>query len=284
MILNSKNTLKTVGIIMITASLSTAALASEGCEKSGGKSNTCNTNINDAWYTGEGAGAQVTDTAYNEANQSDEEETATTSFVNNPYLYVASGDNTGAKVLDIETLDNGDLKNPHILRTFTVGSNADHAITISFDSIKVGDNCIPVFDAEGGEDIAGEADAVSGYMRLSVGDIELFKIDATSSLDTSTNATLENVTTLNCDFDEGEVGTATARIINPVASTTSIKYSLDVKAYGEDGSLIFDSNKTVNAGDAPAGAYDNDILIAVGLTNTYDLDTEDKYDGKSFTN
>jgi len=41
--------------------------------------------------------------------------------------------------------------------------------------------------------------------------------------------------------------------------------------------LIFNNSSTFNAGDAPAGTYDIDILIAAGLTNTYTLDTNDAF-------
>ena len=138
--------------------------------------------------------------------------------------------------------------------------------------------CVPVFDAEGTTEINGEADAIAGLITLKVGAIELFKADATSNITSATNTALAGVTTVDCaSIADGAVGTATAVIANPVASTTSIVYSLTVQAYGEDGSLIFDSDSTINAGDAPAGAYDNDILIAVGLTNTFANTTTDAY-------
>ena len=273
-------------ISVILAVLSTAAYAQgNSCANSNGNSANCNTssanNTNTAnpWYvTNPDPG--ITDTAYTSSNVDVVDSTATTSFTNAPYLFVTSNTNQGAQTIAIEVdTVSGDLSNPSVVRTFTVGANADHLITISFDAVKnASGTCVPVFDAEGTTEINGEADAIAGLITLKVGAIELFKADATSNITSATNTELAGVTTVDCaSIATGAVGTATAVIVNPVASTTSIVYSLTVQAYGEDGSLIFDSNSTINAGDAPAGAYDNDILIAVGLTNTYANTTTDAY-------
>ena len=276
-------------IFLILSILSTAVYAkpdkNNSCANSSGHSANCNTspvnNTNTAtpWHVTNSDPA-ITDTAYTGKEDGDVDSTATTSFTNAPYLFVTSNTNQGAQTLAIEVdTVSGDLSNPSVVRTFTVGANADHQITISFDAVKnASGKCVPVFDAEGTTEINGEADAIAGLITLKVGDIELFKADATSNITSATNTALAEVTTVDCaSIAAGTVGTATAVIVNPVASTTSIVYSLTVQAYGEDGSLIFDSNSTINAGDAPAGAYDNDILIAVGLTNTYANTTTDAY-------
>lgn len=269
-------------IFLILSVLSTAAYAkpdpnnNKSCVNSSGHSNNCNTAT--SWHA-TNTDPAITDKAYTGKGDGDVDSTATTSFTNAPYLFVESNTNQGAQTLAILVDGNGDLTNPSVLRTFTVGANADHLITISFDAVKnASGTCVPVFDAEGTTEINGEADAIAGLITLKVGAIELFKADATSNITSATNTALAGVTTVDCaSIADGAVGTATAVIANPVASTTSIVYSLTVQAYGEDGSLIFDSDSTINAGDAPAGAYDNDILIAVGLTNTYANTTTDAY-------
>lgn len=273
-------------IAVILSVLSTAAYAQgNSCANSNGNSANCNTspanNTNTAtpWYV-TNSDPGITDTAYTNSGVDAVDSTATTSFTNAPYLFVTSNTNQGAQTLAI-IVDaiSGDLSNPSVVRTFTVGANADHQVTISFDAVKnASGTCVPVFDAEGTNEINGEADAIAGLISLNVGAIQLFKADATSNITSATNTALAGVTTVDCaSIAAGAVGTATAVIVNPVASTTSIVYSLTVQAYGEDGSLIFDSSSTVNAGDAPAGAYDNDILIAVGLTNTFANNTTDAY-------
>lgn len=273
-------------IAVILSVLSTAAYAQgNSCANSNGNSANCNTspanNTNTAtpWYV-TNSDPGITDTAYTNSGVDAVDSTATTSFTNAPYLFVTSNTNQGAQTLAI-TVDaiSGDLSNPSVVRTFTVGANADHQVTISFDAVKnASGTCVPVFDAEGTNEINGESDAIAGLISLNVGAIQLFKADATSNITSATNTALAGVTTVDCaSIAAGAVGTATAVIVNPVASTTSIVYSLTVQAYGEDGSLIFDSSSTVNAGDAPAGAYDNDILIAVGLTNTFANNTTDAY-------
>ena len=273
-------------IAVILSVLSTAAYAQgHSCAKSNGNSANCNTspanNTNTAtpWYV-TNSDPGITDTAYTNSGVGAVDSTATTSFTNAPYLFVTSNTNQGAQTLEIIVDTNsGDLSNPSVVRTFTIGANADHQVTISFDAVKnASGTCVPVFDAEGTNEINGEADAIAGLISLNVGAIQLFKADATSNITSATNTALAGVTTVDCaSIAAGAVGTATAVIVNPVASTTSIVYSLTVQAYGEDGSLIFDSSSTLNAGDAPAGAYDNDILIAVGLTNTFANNTTDAY-------
>jgi hypothetical protein len=63
-------------------------------------------------------------------------QSATTSFVNDAYLRVRSGDVSGAKVLDVSEDGTGNLSNPSITRQFTVSANADHNVSITFDAIK----------------------------------------------------------------------------------------------------------------------------------------------------
>ena len=240
-------------------------------------SSASNVNTAAAWHAINDNSA-INDFAYNVKNITNLDATATTSFTNMPYLFVESSTNSGSQVLIIEN-NNGDLSNPSILRTFIIGSNADHSITVSFDAIKtIAGACVPVFDAEGANIINGEADVISAKMTLSVGAIELFNTDATTIITGAINNFLESVVTLDCShIPTGVVGTAIAVVTNPVASTTSIVYTLKVQAYGQNGSLIFNNSSTFNAGDAPAGTYDIDILIAAGLTNTYTLDTNDAF-------
>ena len=240
-------------------------------------SSASNVNTAAAWHAINDNSA-INDFAYNVKNITNLDATATTSFTNMPYLFVESSTNSGSQVLIIEN-NNGDLSNPSILRTFIIGSNADHSITVSFDAIRtIAGVCVPVFDAEGANIINGEADVISAKMTLSVGAIELFNTDATTIITGAINNFLESVVTLDCShIPTGVVGTAIAVVTNPVASTTSIVYTLKVQAYGQNGSLIFNNSSTFNAGDAPAGTYDIDILIAAGLTNTYTLDTNDAF-------
>lgn len=92
--------------------------------------------------------------------------------------------------------------------------------------------------------------------------------------------------TIRCD-DSSETGVdvAVATVTNSVASTFSREYTLEVTAFGENGSIIFADGDAINAGDAPAGQYDNDILIAASTLNIYSYDGEnDRYAGASFSN
>ncbi len=236
-----------------------------------------NLNIANAWHAVKNNTA-ITDTSYSTINKLKKTETATTSFTNEAYIHLVSGDSTGTQIVKIKKNGNT-LSNPKVKRTFTVGANADHIVTISFDAIRTSSGkCVPVFNAKENNNFYNEADAISAKITLSVGSINLFTADATNNILTAVNSQLAGVATLNCGhFPTGSIGKANVVITNLVASTISIVYSLDIQAYGENGSLIFMDNNAVNVGNAPAGNYDNDILITVGLTNTYSFTTTDKY-------
>ena len=259
---------------------------SKGCEASKGKASKCDA-LEGLWYNGiDGVIFDAVALNSVSADQAADPrtQTATTSFVTDAYLRVRSSGVSGAQVLDVSADDTGNLSSPSITRQFTVSANSDHNVSITFDAIQDDGKCLPIFDAEGGGEgvIAGEADAIVGYMKLSVGGTELWNADSKAMAD-PTNSILENSpVTITCNITGGTKGIATAVVETDVRSVISMTYTLEVGAYGRDGAIIFSGGEAESSGDAPAGAYDNDVLISVGLTKGVSTTTVDQYAGNSF--
>jgi hypothetical protein len=196
-----------------------------------------------------------------------------------------TGGSDGFSSLTMAMNASGAMEDVVFDRTFRVASNTDHEIQIWYDAIKVDGVCVPVFDSEGSGSIAGEADVLGGEIKLSVGDSDLFNATAASTLDNALQDTNNGVSVECDDATPTTVGKALVTVTNNVASTFSREYTLTATAFGEGGSIIFADGAAINAGDAPAGQYDNDILIATGIlyNHSYD-DTNDKYAGASFSN
>ena len=215
-------------------------------------------------------------------------QTATTRVINAPFLYMTNVNTAGAQSLDLAIGPNGDYgDNPSLDRTFKVASNSDHTVTIAFDAIYQDDACVPVFNAEGGTDsvVAGESDAIGGFMTLKVGNVVLWSANATADLaDPEFSDEIgDGIVTISCASQaSGVLTVGTATVNTAVTSTVSMDYTLSVGVHGEGGSIVFSDGNAISAGDAPAGAYDNDILISVGLTNTLSGATVDQYDGQEF--
>jgi len=257
-----------------------------GCGASDGKPKKCDA-LKGLWYNGlDGVEFDAVALKYISADQAADPRTqsATTSFVNDAYLRVRSGEVSGAQVLDVSEDGTGNLSNPSITRQFTVSANADHNVSITFDAIQDDGKCLPIFDAEGGGDgeIAGEADAIVGFMKLSVGGTELWNADSKAMADPTNSILEDSPVTITCNIAGGSKGTATAEVVTNVRSVISMTYTLEVGAYGNDGAIIFSGGDAESSGDAPAGAYDNDVMISVGLTKEVSTNTTDQYAGNSF--
>ena len=215
-------------------------------------------------------------------------QTATTRVINAPFLYMANVNTAGAQSLDLEIGSDGDYgENPTLDRTFKVASNSDHTVTIAFDAIYQDDACVPVFNAEGGTDsvVAGESDAIGGFMTLKVGDVVLWSANATADLAKPefSDEIGNGIVKISCASEtSGALTVGTATVNTAVTSTVSMDYTLSVGVHGEGGSIVFSDGNAISAGDAPAGAYDNDILISVGLTNDLSGATADQYEGQNF--
>jgi hypothetical protein len=123
---------------------------------------------------------------------------------------------------------------------------------------------------------------IGGYLSVKVGDNVLFEASAADSLDNVTQTSTTGVSITCDDSSETGVDAAVVSINNNVASTFSREYTLTVTAYGENGSIVFNGDEAINAGDAPAGQYDNDILIAAGTLHNYAYETQDAYADASF--
>jgi hypothetical protein len=145
---------------------------------------------------------------------------------------------------------------------------------------------VPVFNVEGGSNsvVAGESDAIAGFMTLSVGNVVLWSANATADLHTPefSDEIGNGIVTIACASQAlGALTVGTATVNTAVTSTVSMDYTLSVGVHGEGGSIVFSGGNAISAGDAPAGAYDNDILISVGLTNTLSGSTVGQYDAKN---
>lgn len=267
----------TVGAALMAAPAfadSTPSMA--GCNASANQPKKCD--AGDSSPVGDGSGYN----ADSSANKHDQ--TATSEVRVDEYLNASLVDGDGFSSVTMEMNQSGEVEDATFTRRFRIASNADHEVQIWYDAISVDDVCVPVFDSEGTGSVAGEADVIGGSITLKVGDTILFSASAGDDLDNLTNETSVQGVSIQCD-DASEVGVeaAVVTLTNKVASTFSREYTLEVRAFGENGSIIFADGEAINAGDAPAGQYDNDILIAAGTLNTYTYDDEnDAYAGAAF--
>jgi hypothetical protein len=245
-----------------------------GCSNSNGNAAGC---FSDDAANGDGTGADY------ETSADKHDQTATSEVRVNEYLNAElTNSSDGFSSVTMSMNESGEVGDETFTRTFRVASNADHDVQIWYDAISVNNVCVPVFNAEGAGDVAGETDVIGGYISVKVGDNMLFEASAADSLDNVTQTSVGGVSITCGDSDETTVDAAVVNIRNDVASTFSREYTLTVKAYGENGSILFDGDQAINAGDAPAGQYDNDILIAAGTRHNYAYETQDAYADASF--
>lgn len=269
----------TVAAALATAPVSAFAASPGGnpaCEKSGGNASFCG---NDDAANGEGVNTP-------DYGSTKHDQTATSEVRVDSYLNAElTGGSDGFSSVTMAMNESGEVGNELFSRSFRISSNSDHEVQVWYDAISVNGACVPVFDSEGGGSIAGEADVIGGSIVLRVGSTEIFSATAASSLDEASESTVQGVTVSCDDSSATGVDAAVVTIKNEVASTFSREYTLDVTAFGENGSIIFADGDAINAGDAPAGQYDNDILIAAGTLNTYSYDDEnDRYAEAAFSN
>lgn len=183
-----------------------------------------------------------------------------------PYLTAEmTGGSKGFASMTMEMSPAGDVEDAIFARTFRIESNVDHEIQLWYDAISVNGICIPVFDREGSGTVKGEADVLGGEISLADGALELFRATAGATLRHARHDNAAGVT-IDChDATATSVSRALVTVTNDVVATFSREYQLMVTAFGEGGSIIFVDGDAINAGDAPAGQYDNDILIATGV-------------------
>jgi hypothetical protein len=269
----------TVAAVLATAPVTAFADSPGGnpaCENSGGNAAFCD---NDD--SANGAGVANPDYASIKHDQTATSEVRVDSYLNAEL----TNSSEGFSLVTMEMNDSGEVGDELFSRTFRVSSNSDHEVQVWYDAISVGGACVPVFDSEGSGSVAGEADVIGGSIVLKVGDTEIFSATAGASLDGASDSTVAGVTVSCDDSSETGVDAAVVTITTEVASTFSREYTLDVTAFGENGSIIFADGDAINAGDAPAGQYDNDILIAAGTLNTYSYDDgNDRYADAAFSN
>lgn len=266
-------------VAMSGAILATSALADasdNGCANSYGNAAGCSDSD-----PANGEGHANPDYGSNKHDQ-----TATSEVRVDAYLNAELTNNSdGFSSVTMSMNDSGNFGDVTFSRNFRIASNADHEVQVWYDAISVNGTCVPVFYAEGAGSVAGEADVIGGSIVLKVGDSQIFSASAGDSLD-DVSQTLSSGVSVACD-DSSETGVdaAVVTVKNDIASTFSREYTLDVLAFGENGSIVFADGSAINAGDAPAGQYDNDILIAAGTLNTYTYENEnDAYASAAFSN
>jgi hypothetical protein len=269
------------GAILATSALADAS--DNGCANSNGNAAGCSDSD-----PANGEGHANPDYGSNKHDQTATSEVRVDAYLNAKLTYTSDGLSDGFSSVKMSMDSSGNVIDEEFIRKFRISSNADHEVEVWYDAISAPNGtCVPVFNAEGGGTVAGEADVIGGRIVLKVGDTEIFRATADDSLDDASE-TVSSGVSVDCDDSKlTEVHAAVVTVKNDIATTSSREYTLVVRAFGEKGSIVFDKNKkkAINAGDAPAGQYDNDILIAAGTLNTYTYDeTEtDTYANAAFS-
>lgn len=262
------------GIILATSALADAS--DTGCANSNGNAAGCS-NSDPA----NGKGHAEPDYGSNKHEQTATSEVRVKAYLNAELIDSSSG----ASSVTMSMSESGDVGDETFSRKFRIASNADHEVQVWYDAISVSGRCVPVFNAEGAGSVAGEADVIGGSIVLKVGSSPIFSASAGDSLDNASQTKSNGVSVACANATEVGVDVAVVTVKNDIASTFSREYTLDVTAFGENGSIVFANGKAINAGDAPAGQYDNDILIAAGTLNTYTYKNEsDAYADAAFSN